>query len=94
MINNNNNNGVNKMTRKEMIKLINKKLDVYFYDWEVKKVLDLCHKIYNDGQTETIEMLKHHNEVKELNQIAKRLVRDELPKMKQILKESKQNYIK
>jgi 3-oxoacyl-[acyl-carrier-protein] synthase III len=50
------------MTKKEMIKLINKKLDVYFYDWEVKKVLDLCHKIYNDGQAETIAMLKHHNE--------------------------------
>ena len=44
------------MTKKEMIKLINKKLDVYFYDWEVKKVLDLCHKIYNKGQAETIEM--------------------------------------
>ena len=37
---NNNNNGVNKMTKKEMIKLINKKVDVYFYDWEIKKVLD------------------------------------------------------
>jgi hypothetical protein len=45
------------MNKKEMIKLINKKLDVYFYDWEVKKVLDLCHKIYNDGQTETIDKL-------------------------------------
>ena len=86
---NNNNNGVAKMTKKEMIKLINKKLDVYFYDWEVKKVLDLCHKIYNDGQTETIEMLKHHKEVRELNKIAKIFVKDELPKMKQILKESK-----
>ena len=77
------------MNKKEMIKLINKKLDVYFYDWEVKKVLDLCHKIYNEGQAETIEMLKLHNEVKELNQISQRLVKNELPKMKQILKENK-----
>ena len=69
--------------------VINKKLDIYFYDWEIKKVLDLCHKIYNEGQAETLEMLKFHKEVKELNQISKRLVRDELPKMKQILKESK-----
>ena len=84
-----NNKERDKMTKKEMIKLINKKLDVYFYDWEVKKVLDLCHKIYNDGQAETIAMLKHHNEVKALNQISQRLVKNELPKMKQMLKKTK-----
>tara|TARA_R110002020_G_scaffold405896_1_gene615926 strand:- start:38 stop:271 length:234 start_codon:yes stop_codon:yes gene_type:complete len=47
-----------KIDREVMISRISRKLDKYFYTHEIKKVDDFVQNIFNEGQKETIKLIK------------------------------------
>ena len=50
-----------KIDKEVMISRINRKLDKYFYNHEIKKVDDFVQKIFREGQEETIKLIKNNN---------------------------------
>ena len=45
-------------SKKDMIARINKRLEVYFYDYEIEKVDEYTQKIFDEGQKETMQFIK------------------------------------
>lgn len=49
-------------SKKDMIARINKRLEVYFYDYEIEKVDEYTQKIFDEGQKETMQFIKKAKE--------------------------------